>query len=84
MLLSHFLASSIVHRVFFSYMPKFNFKKALDLERSLNRFDPELCVIIGAADDTDLILFSVGKYVAIADIDTIINTDYLIHLEEQI
>lgn len=75
---------SFIKRIFFSYMPTFNFKKGIELERSLTRFTPDLCIIIGSRDDTDLKLYSVGKNALIVDIDTIINTDYLIHIEEHV
>lgn len=75
---------SIINRVFFCYMPEFNLKKALALERSINRYSPELSIIIGASDDPDLRLFAVGKNILITDIDTILNTNLLVNLEEHI
>jgi len=75
---------SIINRVFLCYMPMFNLKKALALERSINRYSPELSIIIGARDDPDLKLFVVGKNILITDVDTILNTNLLVHLEEHI
>jgi len=75
---------SIIKRIFFSYMPKFDLKKAMALERSLERFSPDLCVLIGSKDDTDSKLFIVGKNIILSDMDTVLNTDFLINLEEHI
>ena len=75
---------SIINRVFFCYMPIFNLKKALALERSINRYSPDLSIIISTSDDPDLKLFAVGKNILITDTDTILNTNLLVHLEEHI
>jgi hypothetical protein len=75
---------SFIKRVFFCYMPRFDNEKAMNIERSLERFTPELCILIGPSEDTDLRLFAVGKNMAIVDFNKILNTDYIIHLEDQI
>lgn len=72
---------SIVKKVFFCYMPKFDLKEALALERSLDKFHPEHCLLIGPKEDTDLKIFIVGKNIQLVDTKTILNTDYLDHLE---
>ena len=74
----------IIGQVFFSYMPGFHLKKALELERTLNKYSPDLCIIIGAVEDTDIKLFTVGKNVLLVDIDMLLKTDFLIHLGELI
>jgi len=75
---------SIINKIFFTYMPTFDLKKAMELNRSLERFTNELCVIIGPIEDTDLKLFKVGKQVVLVDLDTLNNTDFLINLEAKI
>jgi hypothetical protein len=77
---------SFIKRVFFSYMPEFDLKKAVLLERSIERFSPDLSIIIGASgvDNPDTKLFAVGKNMLVIDVDTILYTDFLIHLEERI
>ena len=75
---------SIVDRVFFSFIPEFNLKKALALERSIERFKPELSIIVGDTNDPELRIFSVGKSILVTDIDKILNTDLLTRLEEHI
>ncbi len=75
---------SMIQRVFFSYMPKFNLRKALDLEHSINRFSPELTIVISRMDDPELNVFIVGKNILPTNIDTILHTDLLTRLEERI
>jgi hypothetical protein len=75
---------SIVEKVFFTLMPEFNLRRALELERSIDRFKPELSIIVGDTDDPELRIFSVGKSILITDIDKILNTDLLTRLEEHI
>jgi hypothetical protein len=75
---------SLIRKVFFCYMPNFEFKKAMAFERSLTRFSSELGIIIGSKMDTDLKLFIVGKNVLLTDYDTILNSEYLRHIEDQI
>ena len=77
---------SIVSRVFFTYMPEFNLKKALTMERSINKFSPELSIMISVpdVDDSEMRLFAVGKNILVTTIDTILNTDLLVRLEEHI
>jgi hypothetical protein len=73
-----------VNRIFISYMPKFDFKRAMTLERSLNRFPKEVCVLVGLKNDYDLKLFIVGKNIILVDPDTILNTDFLSRLEDHL
>jgi hypothetical protein len=75
---------SIIQRVFFSYMPKFNLRKALALEHAINRFSPELVIVISRIDDPELNVFIVGKNILPTNIDTILNTDFLTRLEERL
>ncbi|WP_455391468.1 hypothetical protein [[Eubacterium] cellulosolvens] len=77
---------SYINRIFFSYMPKFDLKKALDLERSMDRFSIELAIIVNVpgVDDADMRLFAVGKNIMITDIDTILTTNFLTQLEAKI
>jgi hypothetical protein len=72
---------SIVARVFFCYMPEFNFNKALELERSIEKFSPEMTVLIGSEEDPDIRLFIVGKNILMVDLETALNTDILGRLE---
>jgi hypothetical protein len=77
---------SFIRKVFFSYMPEFNLKKALALEQSMNKFAPELTIMVGVpgSDDSEMKLFAVGKNILITDIDTLLNTNLLVQLEEHI
>jgi hypothetical protein len=77
---------SFITRVFFCYMPKFELKKAIALERSIEKFSPELTIIITAPgiEDSETKLFAVGKDIVLSDIDTIFNTNFLVRLEEKI
>jgi hypothetical protein len=71
-----------INRVFITYMPQFDFKRAMTLERSLNRFPKEVCLLVGSKNDYDLKLFIVGKNIILVDPDTLLNTDFLNRLEE--
>ncbi len=73
-----------VNKIFISYMPKFNFKKAIAIDRSLSRFPNELCILVGPKSDYDLKLFIIGKNILLTDLETILNTSFLDRLEENL
>jgi hypothetical protein len=77
---------SFISRIFFTYMPDFNLQKALTLERSIERFSPELSILVTdpGVDIPEMKLFVVGKNILIVDIDKLFNTDFLIRIEEHI
>ena len=75
---------STINKIFISYMPIFDLRKAMALDRTLNRFPNQLCVLIGPKSDYDLKIFIVGKNIVLTDLDTILNTDLLINIEEHI
>ncbi len=75
---------SIINRIFFSYMPEFILKKALALERSITRSSPDLAILIGTANNSELKLFIVGKNILLTDVNAILNTNLLVRLEEHI
>jgi hypothetical protein len=77
---------SFVSRIFFTYMPDFSLQKALTLERSIERFSPELSILVTdpGVDIPEMKLFVVGKNILIVDIDKLFNTDFLIRIEEHI
>jgi hypothetical protein len=65
-------------------MPKFDFKRAMVLERSLNKYPNEICVLIGSKEDYDLKLFIVGKNLLLVDPEIVLTTNYLKNLEDHI
>lgn len=77
---------SFISRIFFTYMPDFNLQKALTLERSIEKFSPELSILVTApgVDIPEMKLFVVGKNILIVDVDKLLNTDFLIRIEEHI
>ncbi len=70
-------------KLFFSFMPQFDFRKALALEKAIEQHTPGLGIIIGSKDDVDTKLFVIGKNIVLTDIDTILNTDFLNRPEDQ-